>query len=1001
MSDPDALDKNPALAIPPKLYGREGEQARLVSAFERFNEGASGILLVSGYSGIGKTSLVLQLREPVEARKGRFISGKYDPLRRDRPYSAIIQAFQGLIRQILTESAETVRRWKEGLVEAFGVNGRLIIDMIPEIELIAGRQPEVPPAGPAEAQNRFNRAFRNFIKVFARPGHPLVIFLDDLQWADRASLSLIEALACDPASKHLLLIMAYRDNEMGDTHPLRKTLERMQGAGKVIDHVSLSPLGVPDIVGLLSDTFACRPEEAGLPADAVYRKTSGNPFFVHQFLGFLHNEGMLRFEPSRGWKWDLGRINAMPVEETMVDLLVRKIGSLPSRTREVMKAAACLGSRFDLRTLGLICGEPETSAFHDLFEAIREGLVLSAGNHYKFAHDRVREAFYSLIPEGQRAAIHYGIGKTIWERTDPEGVAERIFPIVDQVNLGLKVVGDPAVKLRLAGLNLIAGRRAKGSTAYASAAGYLSTGMGLLPGESWRTHYPLTYDLHMELSECKYLLGDFDEAEQLFGAVLRNARTAIEKAGIYKMKVALLHNAGRSREALEYGNKGLKLFGYEVPLDAGNAAIMKEALRIKWHLRGRSPEDLNALPDMSDPLWKAIIGILTEMAAPAFFIDNKLYTVIMLRHMGFSIRYGNTPGSSLGYIMYGVLLGALFGDYGTGYEFGQLAVKLSERFSVTGSKFASNYSYLLAGFITHWKEHIGASVRIGADRYPHIVESGDFIHASYCAALHSEMMFFKGDRLDGLLELCGEYLVFMERAESRYMVLVTAGLKQAVLSMKGLTGNPLTYSDDEFDEQRHLQEVREGDKGFSLPMYYIFKLPVLYLFGGYVEAFAILEGLNRKTEFFFGLYHAVCHNFYHSLTLAALYEKTGTKERKTYRKVIAKNQKRMKKWKDNCPENFLNKYQLVSAEIARLEGRHADAERLYEQSIRAAGENKFIHEEGIANERAAEFYLSRGMEDIAARHTKEACFCYERWGASAKVKQLRDRYPKWFAPEIV
>lgn len=983
------------LIIPHTLYGREREIEALMSAFDRVREGASEALLVSGHPGIGKTALILEVRKSSVTQRGYFIAGKYDQLQRDVPYSAIIQAFQRLVRRILTESEEKIRRWKERLLEALGVNGRLITDVIPEVELIIGKQPDLPQAGPTESQNRFNRVIQKFVGVFAERDHPLVVFLDDLQWADLASLNLIKTLITDPETKHLLIIGAYRDNEVHATHPFTLMIGDLTTGGVSITNITLGPLLMEHVNTLIADTLKCAETQSEPLARIVYQKTNGNPFFVNQILKVLYEEKMLLYRPAHGWTWSMEKISGLRVTDNVVELLVGKIARLSPETQQILKLASCIGNRFDLETLASVYEKSLDQAFAALSDAVQEGFVILSGTDYLFLHDRIQEAAYSLITDEEKQRHHYKIGMLVLRQTKRENILEKIFYIVDQLNAGAALITVQSGKDELVELDLMAGRKAKASTAYASAVKYLNKGIELLAEHSWHKQYELTRNLHMDCSECAYLSGNFEEAERLFEVVLKHAKTNREKAEVYRIRVTLSQNRGKAREALKYGIEGLRLLDFKLSLNPSKIAVLIEILKAKVSIGRRKAEDLLQLPEMTDLHKKSVMALLAEMIAPAYFVNMDLFSLLMLKMVVLSTRCGNARVSSFGYIVYGLILGSGLGDYKAGFEFGKMALTLSGRFNDLYTTCITNFMF--GGFLNHWRKPVKTNLEYLAQGYLAGLESGNFVYSGYCSGMYIAVMLCKGDNPDATYNQSKTALEFLKKIKHKDMYLAVTVYEKLSLNLLGISADPSSFTDDGFDETEFVDKLRKGENEFVLCIYYVFKIFVLFLFGKFVEALEMATELEKKKEVLLGMFLSAVHTFYFSLLLSGLYLDVVAQKKNLYWRLLKKNQKQMKKWVDNCPENFLNKYQLIAAEMARVKGNYIEAEELYDKSIKSARQNEFIQEEGIANELAAKFYLLRGKDIIARTYLQQARDCYERWGAISKVKHLEEEYPQFLA----
>ncbi len=987
-----ARDLSGKFRIPQKIYGRAKEIEILLKAFERVGNGATEMMLISGLPGAGKTALINEGQMHLTGGGFFYIAGKFDQLKKDMPYSAVIQALQGLVRKLLTESDEGIRTWKEKILAAVGVNGGVITEVIPEVALIIGRQPPVQKLGPTETANRFTMVFQNFFRIFAAKEHPFILFLDDLQWVDAASLVLLGNLLRDPEIKHLFVIGAYRVNEVGPSHRLSLMAEDIRQYGHELITVDLPPLEASHVEELIADTFSCGPEKSRPLAGLIHERTEGNPFYVNQFLQTLYDEKMLVYDPASGWQWSLEEIGRMRATDNVVDLMVGKIERLPAGTQEIVKLASCIGNTFDLETLLVVSERSKADVYFDLQKSIEHGLVVPSGDRYQFLHDRVQEAVYSLIPEGEKQQRHYAIGNLLLKQTGESDLAEKIFSIVDHLNVGAGLITGEAERYRLAELDLLAGKRAKASTAYTSAVRYLRTGTDLLSEDSWRTQNELTYALSMERYECEYLTGDFEEAERLFNAILKNAKTTLEKASVYRVKIIISQHMNKYREALEYGLEALRLLGFKATSRANKITVLLEILKVKWLLRNKTPDDLLIFPEMKDPEISMTLNILKELASVTYFISKDLFTIMMLKMLVLSIKFGNASLSSVGYGAYGMILGPVFGDYQLGYKFGEMTLKLNEKYNDPRSKCFPNF--IVGTFINHWRRPLKTSLNFIVKGYNLGLDAGDFIYGGYCAGVHSATILFKGDRLNDVVEQCGKYLDVLKKIKHEEMFIGTTAVQRAAMSLAGLTKNPYTFNDADFREDQYLEMLKRDDNHFLVTLYRILKSPVLYIFEDHAGAYELSFEAQKNSDVVFAMFHSAIHNFYYSLILAALYPAAASGQKRGYWRTIKKNQKQMRIWADNCPENCLNKYLLVNAEQARIKGNYVEAEDLYDQSLKAAHENEFIHEEAIANELAGKLQLSRGRDKIAGLYMLEAHSCYEKWGATAKVKQLEEKYPQ-------
>ena len=724
---PGRLDRSGCFLIPQKLYGREREVTALINAFERTSKGSSELMLVSGYSGIGKTSVVNEVHKPIVAKRGYFISGKFDQFKRNIPYAALIQAFQELIRQLLTESSEKIAIWKEKLQEALGSNGRVIMDVIPEVNLIIGQQPDVATLGPIESQNRFNRVFQQFLLVFTKPEHPLVIFLDDLQWADLASLKLLELLIANSNSQYLLLIGAYRDNEVSPTHPTMLAIKEIQKNGAIVNSVDLQSLKNDSVTQLVCDTLD-RTQKAHNLAELIFKKTQGNPFFITQFFKTLHLEKQLIFDFAEGcWKWDIKEIQTLGITDSnVVELVVANIQRLPESAQETLKLAACIGNQFTLDILAIVSEETPSSTANKLWSALQMGLILPLSNDYKiplvfeegdwrfetrqqhsvysdsanassaatltppisykFLHDRVQQAAYSLIPDDQKKATHLKIGRLLLGKTANLALEDHIFDIVNQLNIGVELITAETEKEELANLNLIAGRKAKAALAYEPAARYLTMGLELLAEIGWKRQYELTLALHIEAAEVAYLNTDFERTEQLIQAVLQQGRTLLHKVKAFEIKIQAYIARGQLLEAVKMALQILKLLGVNLPEKPKKLDSFLGLVRTQMNLSFKPIKDIYNLPQMTDPIQLAAMSIMNIIFAAVFITVPDLFPLTVFKQINLSIKYGNAPTSAFAYANYGLILCGIVGNIEIGSQFGQLALSLLEQLNANPLK---------------------------------------------------------------------------------------------------------------------------------------------------------------------------------------------------------------------------------------------------------------------------------------------------------------------------
>ncbi|MBD2465550.1 AAA family ATPase [Oscillatoria sp. FACHB-1407] len=1027
--------------IPQKLYGREAEIEALLAAFEQVAGGkgleewksrgvesnptphtppphhptpsCSQMMLVSGYAGIGKTALVQELFKPITAKNGYFIWGKFDQFRRNIPYSAIVDALQKLVQQLLGEPNEQVEVWRSLLLTALGSNGQIIIDVIPEVELIIGKQPPVPEVGATEAQNRFNLTFQKFVRAFCAKEHPLVIFLDDLQWIDSATLKLIELILLDEQTQSLFLIGAYRDNELTPMHPLVLTLESLRNQGAVFQEIILTPLTLEPLTQLVAETLHRNPDAVRSLAQAVSRKTEGNPFFVGEFLKLLHSENLLTFDAPQspltkggskgGWQWNLAEIEAQDITDNVVELLLRQLQKLPEATQQVLSIAACVGAEFDLETLAIICEKSPKAIFQDLLAAIQAGLIQPLSEldedllvqEYKFLHDRVQQAAYALIDESQKQVVHLQIGRNLLEKTSPEQRSDRLFEIIDHLNQGLELVTARSERTEIARLNLMAGQKAKAATAYEAALQYFNTGLKLLDGESWQREYDLTLVLHSEAAEAAYLSGHFDEMERLAEAVLNCAKTTLDTVKVYDSRIQAWLSRGEPKEALKTGLEVLQRLGIRLVQAPSQLDVQAGLEETASRLSGREIEDLIDLPEMTEPVPLAAVYILAGIYTPAFISTPALMVLIICKIVNLSIAHGNAIWSLLGYVGYGMILCGVEQDFELGYRFGKLSLNLAKQ---SNNKRGNCKALMMVSFhIILWKDHLKETFPGFAEAWQSGIESGEFEFAGYSAIGLCYYPFYAGQELTELEQQTAIYRKATHQIRRETPATWLAMLQQTILNLRGQSETPSRLVGGLYDEEQALSWTIAAKDGTGLHFFYLNKLILCYLFGEYEQAAKTATLAEPYLNTATGLMSVAVFRFYDSLIVLSVLANAANSEKASWLNRVNANQEKMQKWAYHAPMNFLHKYHLIEAEKARVLGQFLEAEEFYERAIAGAAEHEYIQEEALAYELAAKHYLARGREKIAQTYMKEAHYCYDRWGATAKVEDLENRYPQFFS----
>jgi PAS domain S-box-containing protein len=988
-------DTSDRLLIPERLYGRASDIESLLASFDRVvANGTPELVLVSGYSGIGKSSVVNELHKMLVPPRGLFGAGKFDQYKRDFPYATLAQAFQSLVRPLLSKPEAQLHLWRDAFRDALGPNGMLMVDLVPELKHVIGEQPPVPALPPQDAQRRFQLVFRRFISVFARPEHPLALFLDDLQWLDAATLDLVEDLMAQRDVGHLMLIGAYRDNEVSSVHPLIRKLASIRQAGGAVREIVLAPLTREDLRQLIADSLHCELEHCDPLAALVHEKTGGNPFFVIQFITALAEDGLLSFDHGEGrWAWDLNRIHARGYTDNVVDLLLAKLNRLPVETQNALQQLACLGNSADFASLRMVYQSWNEEMHRQFWEAVRAGLVFRAEDSYKFLHDRVQEAAYSLIPEESRAATHLRIGMLLAAHIPAEKREERIFEIVNQLNRGSHLIASADEREWVAKLNLIAGRRAKASTAYASALKYLTAGRTLLSEESWSHNYELIFDIELCLAECELLTAEMVRSETRLSMLAKRARSGHDIAVVTRLRLTLYTTLDRSDSGMEVFLDYLRRSGTAWSLHPTRQEVMREYDRIGFLIGNRQIEDLIELPLMNDPDVLDVLDVFTEAVTPSLFVDENLCSLVICRMVNLSLEHGNSDGSCFAYVWFAIVAGPRFDNYNGGFRFGRLGYELVEKRGLT--RYEARTCMSFGNIVLPWARHAREGRAFVRRAFDVANRVGDLTFAAYsCDQLITNFLIV-GDPLAEVQRETENVLSFVRKTRFGLVVDIIVAQLGLIRSLRGSTAKFGCFNDGEFDEldfERHL--ASNAPLALAEFWYWTRKLQARYLAGDHASAVdAALHGQQLLWTSPSQLETAEFH-FYAALARTASWDNASGEQRQGQLESLVAHHRQLETWAEHCPENFENRAALVGAEIARIEGRDLDAERLYELAIRSAHANGFIHNEALAHEVAARFYAARGFDKFEEAYLREARSRYVRWGADGKVRQLDQLYPR-------
>jgi PAS domain S-box-containing protein len=989
-------DKPDRLLIPEKLYGRQREVETLLAAFDRVVKGgAPELVLVSGYSGIGKSSVVNELQPVLVPPRGLFASGKFDQYKRDIPYSTLAQAFQSLTRALLGKHEADLAPWRDALRGTLGPNAGLIVDLIPELKLVIGEPPPVPELPPQDAQRRFLLVFRQFIAVFARPEHPLALFLDDLQWLDAATLDLLEDLLSQSGPRNLLLIGAYRDNEVTAAHPLMRKLEAIRATGRVQD-IKLGTLTIEDLRGLVSDTLRCDGEQSAPLAELVHTKTGGNPFFVIQFLHVLADESLLAFDHEQArWSFDADGIDAKQYTDNVVELVAGKLTRLPRDTQDALRHLACLGNVADVAMLSIVLQMPEEEVHAVFLTALRQQLIERLERTYRFVHDRVQEATYALIPAESRAEAHLRIGRLLVAQTPPEERDGAIFEIVNQLNRGVLLMTSSQECEQVAELNLVAGKRAISSSAYASAMTYLTAGAAVLRNDAWERRPDLAFALELHSADCHICLGALQAAEQRLALLATRASDTLQRCAVGRRRVDLFTMLGDGDRAVAVGLECLRDVGIDYPAHPTKEQAHGEYDRFWSRLGSNAIETLVELPPMHHAESLATLDVLTVMTIPTHYTDANLHALIVSTAVNLCLERGNSDAAPVSYAALGLIASTRFGHYDEGYRLGKTACSLIERCGL--KHFGGGRTYFNFAVLVPWKRPLKDAIDPARRAFQMGKDLGHPTFAGLAGRTVISILLASGHPLDKLEREAEQASEFV-RPFGFFLDRISAPLG-LIRTLRGKTAKFGSLDNGSFTESS-FEERMTGEPTFAfLECYYwIRKLQARFFAGDLASAIDAADKAERWYAISVALAQYLAEmvdfHFYAALARAARCEPMGPDPYNKHREELRRHEQHLRAWAANCPQNFESRAALVGAEIARVEGRPLDAMDLYERAIASARDNGFVHDEAIACELAARFHAARGFEDVAHLYLGNARRAYLRWGADGKVRQLDQLHPR-------
>ena len=987
--EPGRGDRAAQFTLPDHLYGRDAEVKALRAAFARVGGGGGSVevVLVGGTSGVGKTALALALQPDVAHAGGRYLTGKFDQLRQTLPYAAIVQAFRPQVLRLLAGTDAELAAWRDRLIIAAAGHGQLLVDMLPEVELLIGPQPAVAPLGPAEAQSRFEAVLTRFVQVFARAGEPLVLLLDDLQWSDAGSLRLLRALATDPVTHHVLLLGAYRENEVGEDHPLRIVRAQSVAAGVRLLDLQLGPLTRAQITRLCADTLSVPVDEAEPLAALLWSKTGGNPFFASQLLRSFAQRGAIRYDyHAERWRWEQAHVQSVDITEDVVAFLTSRISDLTPAAQALIHLAACIGNEITLETLAWVQDQVPADERAMLGALVEAGLLVATDVGARFIHDRVQQAAYAHAPADAREATHLHIARTLTRHLSPAALDERLFEIVGQWNLGAAALTDPAEQRAVCRLNLRAARRAAAAVAHESSRACAEAALTGL-GDAWTSDPQLALDVHLAAITSNYLTGAYPRARTLADAALQRCSDLAGRVRVYKQVIALQAiESDQMRQAIDTAIEVLAELGVALPREP--AALQAETAALTARLRFTVDEiaALADLPTVTDFKAAAAGEILGDIIGPTYWCRPELLPIVVLTMVRLSIEHGVSSAIAYGYCLNGLLLcGGL--DFDGGHAFGRVAQQLALRHDDLQNR--CRITKVFGSHIQVWKEPMTASLASLHRAYDLGRETGAIEYVGYGGAEYVIYALLRGMPLQELTAEAAPIVAEIGRIRQEVANLYVLQAIQCVACLRGDTSDMTRLDGAQFVRDRDLPRMQRQNYRMILFCFHMWEL-LLNMYAGRPQAAAISRAASDEFQDGVpGILYPAEARFYGALASLGACAPGDPPPAS-----LAEDTDLLARWAAAGPETFAHKHALVLAETHRLAGNRTEATAAYDQAIDGADAGGFVHEAGLACKLAARYYTTLGRLRTAVAYAREAYDRFTRWGAAAAAQALIVDFPE-------
>lgn len=984
-------DRQEQLNLSERLYGREKELRKLHDYYERIHQGDSQILFVSGSPGIGKTFLVEDFFSRNFANPGYFLTGKYDQSRRDIPYDGLAQALSLLIKQILTESDEILQYWKERIQSKLGENCSILIQFIPELEYLIGVQPPVKSIGLEESKNRFQLALTDFIQLFCSLENPMILFLDNLHWVDSASLSMLQTLIENPTIQYLFIIASYRNTEVNADHPLQQWMDELEKNQIHSEIILLNTLTIPQIETYIKDNLLHSRESLyQLLARFINEKTGGNPLFIKQYLVSLYENGLIWHDDQLGWMCNNEKLQMEGLTEHILVLLSNRLYRLPPKTLELIKICACIGNRINLDHLAVISLLSIKEILLLMTNAVQNGIITIREDECYFIHDKVQEAAYSLLTDPEKEEIHYQIAKALVSITNKNTINDHIYVIVHHFHKSRSLIKTEREKYEVIQLNLVAASKAKDEVAYETSLQYCNSALDLLPVHAWEDNYKLSLSLYHQAAESAFLYTKYDQMVLYNQQILQYGKSFLDKMKAYEITLLYYIANNDLPSAIKHALNALSMMGIRFPEKAKQHHVIKEMVKIKIKMSGKTIKDLEDLPVMKDPLKLAILRMLILTSVPAFLGDANLYPLIIIKLLELTLKHGNSKYSPFIYSTYGILLQIAFNQTRKAIQLSEFALKLMEQYD--SKEFKAKVHLLYYSFVYHWNASIKDTLEPLKEGYRVGLETGDVGFAAHCMEIQTRHLIHSGIPLNEIEKTNSKYSDIIKRLKQERSYYNIQLHFQFIHNLMGKAKDPLKLTGQCFNEEKMVPFViKIGDEASVFPLY-LYKMMLCYIFNQYEQALDNGEKTIRYIESIASLSHGAWCYFFYGLTLLKLYNTVSKKKKRKYYREIKSIINKMENWATKSKDNFEHMLLLLQAELSRINHQNYQAELYYEKAIKSARENGFLMEECLANECAFAYHRENNKDYLTLLYLQEAIYYYKKWGALLKVKELEKLY---------